>query len=232
MTNVFEIIKDFPFELNPEEIIQSLGLTARKPQIISTIKEYTEKVLPVAKPKALYKVAYIDHKLPDSLEIDGVKFTSRILRINLDKVERVFPYIVTCGNELEGSFREVDILGSFCLDIIKNNIIKSTVSYLSNYINEHYKLAGASHMNPGSLKDWPLKEQKQLFSLFGNVEEAIGVKLTESCIMYPLKSASGIYFPTEVTFQSCQLCPRQKCVGRRAPFSVEKVKIYNKTMID
>jgi hypothetical protein len=229
---VFEIIKDFPLELNPEEIIKSLGLISPKPQIINSIREYTEKVRPIARPKALYKVAYVDNKLPDSLEIDGIKFTSHILRINLAKVERVFPYIVTCGDELEGGFREMDILGSFCLDIIKNYIIKSTVNYLSNYINEHYKLAAASHMNPGSLKDWPLKEQKQLFSLFGDVEQAIGVRLTESCIMYPLKSASGIYFPTGVSFQSCQLCPRQKCVGRRAPFSAEKVKLYNKTAID
>jgi hypothetical protein len=37
--------------------------------------------------------------------------------------------------------------------------------------------------------------------------------------MQPTKSASGIRYPTEVAFESCQLCPREICVGRRAPFT-------------
>jgi cobalamin-dependent methionine synthase I len=37
-------------------------------------------------------------------------------------------------------------------------------------------------------------EQKKLFALFGDVEGDIGVKLSDSNIMYPGKSVSGIYF--------------------------------------
>ena len=36
--------------------------------------------------------------------------------------------------------------------------------------------------------------------------------------MIPRKSISGLYFPTEVTFFSCQLCERERCQGRKAPF--------------
>ena len=72
-------------------------------------------------------------------------------------------------------------------------------------------------MNPGPLKDWPLGEQRQLFFLFGDVKQAIGVELTESFLMYPVKSVSGIIFPTEVNYENCQLCPRENCPGRRAP---------------
>jgi len=35
--------------------------------------------------------------------------------------------------------------------------------------------------------------------------------------MIPKKSISGIYFPTEVLFYSCQLCPRKGCKERKAP---------------
>jgi len=86
-------------------------------------------------------------------------------------------------------------------------------------------------MNPGSLESWPITQQKELFSLFGNVEELIGVKLTDSCVMFPLKSVSGIYFPTEINFESCQLCPREKCIGRRTPYDPELAKKYREDTV-
>jgi len=71
-------------------------------------------------------------------------------------------------------------------------------------------------MSPGSLADWPMEQQRQLFALLGDVRGRIGVELTESCLMIPIKSISGLLFPTEIRFESCQLCPREGCPGRRA----------------
>jgi len=31
-------------------------------------------------------------------------------------------------------------------------------------------------------------------------------------------SVSGIVFPTETEFESCQVCHREDCPGRKAPF--------------
>jgi hypothetical protein len=36
--------------------------------------------------------------------------------------------------------------------------------------------------------------------------------------MLPNKSVSGIRFPTEIAFESCQLCRRENCSSRRAAF--------------
>jgi hypothetical protein len=47
--------------------------------------------------------------------------------------------------------------------------------------------------------------------------------------MVPLKSASGIYFPNETEFENCQLCPMEKCIGRRAPYDPDLVKQYEET---
>ena len=73
-------------------------------------------------------------------------------------------------------------------------------------------------MSPGSLADWPLQEQRQLFTILGNTWDTVGVRLTDSLLMVPIKSVSGIRFPTESSFESCQLCPRAQCPGRRAPY--------------
>jgi hypothetical protein len=42
----------------------------------------------------------------------------------------------------------------------------------------------------------------------------------------PRKSVSGIYFPTEVSFFSCQLCPRERCEGRKARYDKQKAREY------
>lgn len=45
--------------------------------------------------------------------------------------------------------------------------------------------------------DWPIQEQRKLFEIIGNTKDLIGVELTDSCLMLPIKSVSGIWFPAE-----------------------------------
>ena len=52
----------------------------------------------------------------------------------------------------------------------------------------------------------------------GNAAKSISVTLTESSLMRPLKSVSGILFPCDEAFVSCSRCARDKCAGRRAPY--------------
>jgi hypothetical protein len=149
------------------------------------------------------------------------RFVSKVLRANLDEVERVFPYVATCGRELDlipvdGD----DIFGQFCRDIIKEMALHATMAHLVSHLKEAYLLDALASMNPGSgdIHIWPIEQQRELFAFFGDVPEAIGVALTESCLMVPNKSVSGLFYPSEHGFQSCQLCHREKCPNRRAPF--------------
>jgi len=215
-----EVLDNIPVELERDKAIQALRLGHRDKQIKDIVQELIDVALNVARPKAIYTVSYVDNKNGDSLEIDGIEFTSRVLRANLDGVERVFPYIATCGRELgDLTIPTGDLLRAFYLDTIKGMVLAMAIGYLSDHIVRTYALGQISHMNPGSLEDWPITQQRKLFSIFGSVEELIGVRLTEDYVMYPLKSVSGIYFPTEIKFESCQLCPRENCIGRRAPYA-------------
>jgi len=78
-------------------------------------------------------------------------------------------------------------------------------------------------MNPGSgdVDTWPIEQQTELFALLGGTDEVrkhSGVELTDSFLMIPNKSMSGILFPTETDFRSCQVCHRAACPSRSAPF--------------
>jgi hypothetical protein len=75
-------------------------------------------------------------------------------------------------------------------------------------------------MSPGSgdVEIWPVSQQKELFAILDGVTPHIGVRLTDSMLMIPNKSVSGIVFPTEVDYRGCQVCHRQNCPNRSAPF--------------
>jgi len=222
-----EVFDNIPVSLEPDKVLKFMRVRSNSPQVEGLVQELIEVVRPIAKPKAVYKVSYVDAKDGDTVTIDGIRFTSRVLRINLDHVERVFPYVTTCGTEVEEiSVPSDDFMKSFCLDAVKTVVLRSAIAYLSDHLKKYYALGEMSHMNPGSLESWPVSQQRELFSLFGNVEELIGVRLTEGCMMIPMKSVSGIHFPAEVSFESCQLCPREKCFGRKAPYDPELAKKY------
>ncbi|MBW1766698.1 MAG: vitamin B12 dependent methionine synthase [Deltaproteobacteria bacterium] len=193
----------------------------------SEVKRLVEIAQPLITGRAVYRVCYIDEKLEDAVTINGVRLTSRVLRKNLDNVGRVFPYAVTIGNQLEEKISECkDLLEKYYLDTIGNIALVKTRKCLEDRLQSGYAIDGMSFMGPGSLKDWPIEEQRNLFSILGDTEASIGVRLNESLLMIPRKSVSGIYFPTEITFYSCQLCHRERCEGRKARYNEKLAREY------
>jgi hypothetical protein len=214
-----------------EQISLSLDIVEIKNRLRASDWERIQTLLEIAEPlisaKAVYKVCYIEEKLANTVMIDGVRFSSRVLRKNLEKVGRVFPYVVTIGARLEQKADAyTDLLEKYYLDVIGNVGLTEARKHLEDHLRSRFALEGLSYMSPGSLADWPIEEQRPLFSILKGAEISIGVRLTENLLMIPRKSVSGIYFPTEVTFYSCQLCPRQHCEGRKARYNEDLAKEY------
>ena len=220
-----ETLENIDINLSLEEIGKRLHI--KKGGDFSEVKRLVEVAQPMITGRAIYRVSYIDEKLEDAVTIDGVRLTSQVLRKNLDKVERVFPYVVTIGNKLEEKISECkDLLEKYYLDTIGNVALVKTRESLEDQLRSQYAIDGMSYMSPGSLKDWPIEDQRSLFSILGDAETSIGVRLNESLLMIPRKSVSGIYFPTEITFYSCQLCDRERCVGRKARYNEKLAREY------
>jgi hypothetical protein len=153
--------------------------------------------------------------------VEGVRFESRVMAVNLEAAHRVFPFVVSCGRELEDwSATFTDPVERFLADALMGQGLAAAIAALSRDVEERFRPGPLSMMNPGSLADWPLPEQKKLFRIFGDAAQALGVKLLDSCFMSPRLTISGIAFPSAADFQSCQLCPREKCPGRRAPYEM------------
>jgi len=212
-----EILEYIPVSLDLEEIKRRLH--TGKSGDWSQVQTLIEEAQSLISAKAVYKVCCIESKHEGAITIDGTCLKSRVLRKNLNDVKRVFPYVITIGNRLEEKTRAcTDFLKKYYLDIIGNVALTTTQKYLEDQLRSRYALDGISYMSPGSLKDWAIEEQKSLFSILGDVESSIGVRLNKTLVMIPSKSLSGIYFPTEIPFYSCQLCPRKDCSARKAPY--------------
>jgi hypothetical protein len=220
------VLENIPIKLSPEKVIKGLRLNKKK-YSSSDIQELIETAESLIEPKACYEIAYINEREKDRVQIDGVTFSSRVLRKNLDEVERVFPYIITIGKPLEERASSYnDLLKQYYLETLGDMALGLIEKHLENHLKTHYGLKKLSSMSPGSLEDWPVTEQKPLFSLFRTEKNPIGVRLTKHMLMIPRKSVSGVYFPTEVTFFSCQLCTRERCPARTAPYDEKLKKKY------
>lgn len=214
------LLDQIPFTLDTDALFRRLRLDPQG-DLAGDIHQLAHRAAGVARPKALFAESFVGSRGTDTVTIAGVTFTSRVLRSNLEKVERVFPYIATCGVELDALLDQgADVLLRYCLDCIKEMALAAARRQLREYLAQHYGLKKLSSMNPGSGDSgvWPLEQQAPLFSLLGDVEGQIGVRLTESFLMEPNKTVSGVLFATEVDFVTCSLCHRIACPSRRAPF--------------
>jgi hypothetical protein len=173
----------------------------------------------IARPKAMYRVAFVDERGEDHVIVDGVRLDSRVLRVNIGDAQRVFLHIATCGVELDAWAHGLDdMVHQFWAEAIKEAALRSAIRAASTDLEERFRPGKLAAMAPGSLMDWPITQQRPLFAILGDPETAIGVHLTASCLMVPNKSVSGLRFATEGTFESCELCPRAICENRRAPY--------------
>ncbi|MEA3408704.1 MAG: vitamin B12 dependent-methionine synthase activation domain-containing protein [Chloroflexota bacterium] len=217
------VLDQIPFSLDAESLMARLHI-APGSAMEEELRELLHVATACARPKAMYKEAYVETGDDDEVRLDGVTFTSRPLRMNLDSVHRVFAYVATCGREVDDATPAPgDVLEAFWWDTIKADLLTAARQYLTNHLKARYHLRKMAYMGPGSADAtvWPIQQQRQLFHLLGNVEAEIGVRLTDSFLMVPNKSVSGILFTTEKDFRSCQLCHREDCPDRRAPFDPE-----------
>jgi len=220
------ILDDFRSDLSLESAARALRLDRREGGM-ETARGLLAEAGPLLTPRAFYRMVFIDSKSPDGVTLEGRPFRSRVLRVNLEKAEKAFPFVLTVGGGLEAAAAQAgDPLRQYHLESLADLALEAAAVQMELRLRNRYGFSGLSRMSPGSLEDWPLTEQIPLFDLLGDVETEAGVRLTDSLLMLPRKSISGIFFPAEESFLSCRLCPRGVCPGRKAAYDPALWKEY------
>jgi hypothetical protein len=212
------VLTEIPIRVDRQRLFRRLGLSGGD-GLDAELEVLAGEAERLGRPKVMYRAAAVDRRAETGIVIDGVAFESRVLAVNLGKADRVFPYVITCGAELQAwSESLADPLAGYWAETIKELSLGSALACFLAHVEDTFRVGASSIMNPGSLPDWPLPQQAPLFRLLGDVTGTIGVTLSENFVMLPTKSVSGILFPTDSAFASCQLCPREICPSRRAPY--------------
>ena len=113
-------IEAVPFRVEVGALLKTLQIADPAP-FMDDIGHLVGEAEMVARPKGLYKLAAVDALGDHAVAIDGAAFTSRILRVNVDGLHRVFPLVATCGVELEQWSQGLDdMIKQFWADAIKD----------------------------------------------------------------------------------------------------------------
>ncbi|MDR0288392.1 MAG: hypothetical protein LBI03_11900 [Clostridiales bacterium] len=218
-------LEKIPIKSTAKQVVDRLRI--QELEDIELVTELFRKACDIANPKALYREAYVEEIEGCKVRISGKDFESAVMAANLKNIHRVFAYVCTCGTEIDNwSHLEKDHIVSLWLDMIKQMFVYDANLFLFKHLKTVFGFKNLSAMNPGSgnLGNWPITQQRELFSLIGDVKSEIGVTLTDTFLMLPVKSTSGLYFSSEKEFVNCALCGRKNCVGRKAEFDE---KLYN-----
>ncbi len=172
------------------------------------------------RPKALYRPCYIDARDGNEHTIEGVTFSGPLLRRQLAGVHRVFPFVVTCGEELTalapplGEALERYYWGSIC-----TAVLRSAHRMMRKDLRHRYQIPRTAYISPGSGDPWlwPIEQLRAIFELLGDKPEMIGVELRPSCAMIPQKSICGFHYASEIEFHTCRACHMEACPDRLVP---------------
>src|SRR5699024_8952953 len=118
--------------------------------------------------------------------IDGITFNSKLIADKLKDVEKVFLVVITSGEEIKKTDKISDELVK---DIFSSAILKYSMDYVNDYLDEKFGMKEIASLQPGSLPDWPIENNKVLCDMIGDVEE-IEIKLNNFGYMKPWNSVS------------------------------------------
>jgi hypothetical protein len=170
----------------------------------------------------------------ETLVIGGIPFTTRpIVTARLKKADQAILFLCSIGPGMEqwsGQLAgESEPALSYFVDTVASLVVEATADALHAHLTRHFKEQGLNITNrysPGYC-DWPVAEQKTLFSFLPDA--FCGVTLTDSAMMLPLKSISGLIGVgkhVEYKQYSCATCSRQDCTYK--VFREKRSKTYIK----
>ena len=156
------------------------------------------------------------------LAINNTVFeVGRIIAAQLKKSDHIAVFACTIGNRLEKRSKELmakgDVLEGYILDLVGSEAAEETASSIHQNAASLAGKNGMGHTNrfsPGYC-NWDVKEQFKLFGFFP--DGFCGIRLTESALMNPIKSVSGIIgLGVNAKFgeYNCSKCSDENCLYR------------------
>lgn len=156
------------------------------------------------------------------LKIGTLNFEAGKIVINqIRKAEKIAFFLCTAGPAIGEWSRKLmsgeETLKGYIIDVVGSEVVESAMDSIQNLLETEMKQKGlfiTNRYSPGYC-GWNVSEQKKLFTFFP--ENFCGIKLSDTCLMYPIKSVSGIIGigkEVEKNNYPCKLCDDKECIYR------------------
>ncbi|HUX56375.1 MAG TPA: vitamin B12 dependent-methionine synthase activation domain-containing protein [Bacteroidales bacterium] len=158
-----------------------------------------------------------------SIKINDLGFqVKKIIFRQIKKSDSIAVFLCTAGEEIgiksRKAMQEKDLLRGYIYDVVGSEAAEAAADIMQRELERTMSLSGGKITNrysPGYC-GWDVSEQHKLFQLIP--DSFCGIRLTESALMNPVKSVSGIIgLGSDVKRNpyTCNLCDMKDCIYRR-----------------
>ena len=224
-THLTDIDKN-SIRIDPEDMLRLLG---EQGGMIDThtaglVEKYIAECLRVSSPAGAFILREaLESPSTETFRIQEVTFDSGKIIPKMLKHSRSYAFfLVTAGPEPENLARslmtEGNYLEGYITDLVASALVDSAADQIQDQVRKHANMQGmriTNRYSPGYCS-WNVEEQQKLFSLFP--EGCCGISLSESSLMYPIKSISGVIgLGTKVEYRdyTCEICSMLNCQFRK-----------------
>lgn len=216
-------IADLSLDMHEVYLLMGYGLHTPDKGTMSLIEEISNELNRLLTPHFGYVL--VDGNIPErgKIQLADMLFSPGFTITNAMKdADKYAVFTATIGIEFDRFIKKLkdedDILRVFIADAIGSVLAEATVSYLmckleSIAMKESMKIS--NNYSPGYC-DWFLSEQKKLFTLFP--EGSTHITLTDSSLMLPVKSVSGIVAigkDVKRREYGCDICKMASCIKNK-----------------
>lgn len=211
------------------KLIRMLGGRRKKKlsgPVSRKIEKWRREMFSEIHPKISYCVRDIESRKRGGIVLDGgLELRGLKLSKGLKDAKQAVCFVATLGPEVDSEIaqctKENRYSDGYILDAMGSVGVECIVDRFHRRMEEKFNAEGKSvtlRFSPGYC-DFPLKEQEKLFGIFD--ADVIGVELTDSYLMVPGKSVSGVFGVTDGVrtlppYNPCGECPKTGCIARRS----------------
>jgi hypothetical protein len=212
--------------INPNSIALAMGYSRNS--INDEVHAYIDEVMSYGEDLCKIEGGY---RIIDSVAFDKLNFLlllenqpfkiQKIVFNRINNSEKAALFVCTVGHDISVRSRilmkEGDIIRGYVYDTLGSIAVEAAMNLIQEKLKNEMSASGMKITNrysPGYC-GWDIVEQKILFSLLP--KKFCGIELTDSCLMLPIKSLSGIIgIGRKVKYNAytCNLCEMSNCLYR------------------
>jgi hypothetical protein len=193
-------------------------------RVVTLLDDYLENAHHLIAPEYAYVIRDIVNVSGNRVTFEGpVTVTSDVLARLLGNCEAVAVYAATIGGYLEETVDSLSgdrlMLQASVLDAIGSSAAERVAGLVEDRVRFTARIRGleiSRRFSPGYC-DWDISDQAGLFQALR--DEDLSITLTDSFLMLPRKSTSGIIGlgvgRAVSDYNPCRTCDRKSCNGRR-----------------